>query len=70
MLRQHVRRRLDVNGASFQYYNLEALTDLGNDRIQNLPASIKILLGNQLRHCDGIVVNEQYVKNLINWTES
>lgn len=69
-LSQQVKRSLEVNGKSFSYFSLEALADGGNSQVRQLPASIKVLLENQLRHCDGIAVNESHVNHLINWQQS
>lgn len=69
-LSQQLKRTLEVNGKSFSYFSLEALADGGNSQVRQLPASIKVLLENQLRHCDGVAVNESHVNHLINWQES
>ena len=63
-------RQLVVQGKSFNYYSLESLIEQGHEEIRNLPNSIKVLLENQLRHCDGFVVNESHIHSLIAWTES
>lgn len=69
-LAQQVKRSLDINGKSYSYFSLEALAESGNSQVRQLPASIKVLLENQLRHCDGVAVNERHVNDLINWQES
>jgi len=47
-LRQRVRRRLDVNGALFQYYSLEALTDLDKPSGELVNAKILMVLGDSV----------------------
>ncbi|MEQ8312660.1 MAG: aconitate hydratase AcnA [Gammaproteobacteria bacterium] len=64
------KRSLEVNGKTFYYYSLEALAEQGFEDLLKLPSSIKVLLENQLRHCDGEVVNEDHIKALINWNET
>lgn len=69
-LKQRVKRALQVNGKTYHYFSLEALAENGNSQIDTLPTSIKILLENQLRHCDGTAVTEAHVNALINWQET
>ncbi len=69
-LHSDVKRSLDINGKTYHYYSLEALTELGNEQVRQLPASIKVLLENQIRHCDGTAVTEDHVNALVNWQET
>lgn len=69
-LSQQVKRSLEVNGRKYSYFSLQALADSGNSQVLELPASIKVLLENQLRHCDGVTVNERHINDLINWQQS
>ncbi|MGQ9728931.1 MAG: aconitate hydratase AcnA [Candidatus Fervidibacter sp.] len=48
-------------------YRLSKLQELGLTEISRLPYSIRILLENLLRHCDGYIVTEEDVKTLANW---
>jgi len=68
-LRSDVKRSLEINGKTYHYYSLEALAEQGNDQVRQFPASIKVLLENQLRHCDGVAVTEDHVNALVNWQE-
>lgn len=63
-------RQLSVNGKSYKYYSLEALKEKGFSGIDQLPTSIKVLLENQLRHCDGKVVKESHIQALVDWRET
>jgi aconitate hydratase len=47
------RRKLAVEGRTYDYYALDALAEYG---IERLPYSLKILLENLLRHEDGRTV--------------
>ncbi|MDT7896882.1 MAG: aconitate hydratase [Armatimonadota bacterium] len=48
-------------------YRLQRLQELGIADIARLPYSIRVLLENLLRHCDGYIVTEDDVKALANW---
>ncbi len=61
------RRALDVNGTSYDYYSLYALSDADLGDISKLPYSIKILLENLLRFEDGRTVSVDDVKACANW---
>lgn len=69
-LHHRVKRSLQVNGKTYSYFSLEALAENSHSPIHNLPASIKVLLENQLRHCDGNAVTEAHVDALVDWQES
>jgi len=62
-----VKQTLQVDDKTYHYYSLEALADKGNEEIHKLPISIKVLLENQLRHCDGEAVTNDHVQALIDW---
>ena len=69
-LRTNCERDLQVGGRSYRYFSLKALEDGGFPQIANLPTSIKILLENQLRHCDGTIIDRSHVEALVNWAEN
>ncbi len=58
---------LQTKAASVAIYRLSRLQELGITDIARLPYSIRILLENLLRHCDGYIVNEGDVLALANW---
>ncbi len=66
-LRNRCKRSLQVGDHSYSYYSLDALAEEGFEHLKDLPASIKILLENQLRHCDGEAVDESHVQAVLNW---
>jgi len=45
----HVKKDITVDGQTYQYYSLP---DLGDERIQTLPFSIRVLLESAVRNCD------------------
>ncbi|MDR3436352.1 aconitate hydratase AcnA [Telmatospirillum sp.] len=58
------RRTLVVDGASFDYFSLEAAAGGGLGDLSRLPASLKVLLENLLRHEDGRTVSVDDIKAL------
>ncbi|HEY5639960.1 MAG TPA: aconitase family protein, partial [Dehalococcoidia bacterium] len=56
---------LDTAAGAVRYYRLGALD---SDAIERLPFSIRILLENLLRRCDGDVVTEEHVRSLAGWS--
>ncbi|MCG8413052.1 MAG: aconitate hydratase AcnA, partial [Pseudomonadales bacterium] len=64
------KRTLKVGNTDYHYFSLDALADMGYPEIHSLPSSIKVLLENQLRHCDGEAVEKQHVEAVINWPQT
>ncbi len=61
-----VRQRLDVDGASYDYFSLEtASAKLGD--ISRLPYSLKVLLENLLRYEDGRTVKGEDIEAAVAW---
>jgi aconitate hydratase len=58
--------QLEVGGATYQLYRLDALEDL-RDQVSSLPFSLKILLENLLRTEDGANVTADHVRALATW---
>lgn len=58
---------IKVRGETFTIYRLQRLQELGIADISRLPYSIRVLLENLLRHCDGYIVTEEDVKTLASW---
>ena len=69
-LRSRCDRKLQVGEKSYRYFSLGALGEQGFPQVANLPTSIKILLENQLRHCDGTIIDSSHVEALISWSET
>jgi aconitate hydratase len=55
---------MEVDGKSYQYFDLSKLKEEGYD-IDRMPYSLKILLENLIRKMDGKIVTEEHVKNLL-----
>ena len=58
------RRTLEVDGAQYDYFNLEAAGKAKLGDISRLPFSIKVLLENLLRFEDGVSVTVQHLEGL------
>ena len=56
---------LDTSAGAVRYYRLSALDSVG---IEALPFTIRILLENLLRRCDGDIVTEEHVRSLAGWS--
>ena len=61
------RTTLQLAGGSVDYYRLEALSSRGISDLHRLPYTVRILLENALRICDGTIVEEDDVLNLARW---
>ncbi|MFQ5970998.1 MAG: aconitate hydratase AcnA [Alphaproteobacteria bacterium] len=62
----NVRRTLEVNGQSYDYFSLEAAARRLGD-ISRLPYSLRILLENLLRFEDGRTVTTDDARALVDW---
>ena len=69
-LPQSTLRELNANGKTFSYYSLATLAEQGHPQVPTLPASIKVLLENQLRHMDNQIIDATHVNALIDWSNS
>jgi len=58
---------LDTSGGPVRYFSLQRLSALGLGEVERLPFSIRILLENLLRRCDGEAVTEEDVRALAGW---
>ena len=63
-----VRRTLDVDGKSYDYFSLPAAESALGD-VSRLPFSLKVLLENLLRFEDGRTVSVDDVRALAEWTK-
>ncbi len=59
---------LKTEYGSFHYFRIAELSKLGFDVPKKLPLSIKILLENAVRNCDGFKVTIEDIKKILQWT--
>ena len=61
------RRTLDVDGRSYDYFDLKEAEANGLEGIACLPFSLKVLLENLLRHEDGRTVTADDIRGVAEW---
>ena len=61
------QQSFSIGRKAARYYSLPALEKAGLGRISRLPVSIRIVLENVLRNCDGKKVTEEHVRQLAGW---
>jgi aconitate hydratase len=61
------RATLTVDGTTYTYYRLDAVTGLAGSTAKTLPFSLKVLLENLLRNEDGAFVKKGDVEALATW---
>ncbi|XP_054656846.1 cytoplasmic aconitate hydratase [Dunckerocampus dactyliophorus] len=64
---QHIVEPLDPEIQNQLFYNL---SKLGDPRYESLPFSIRVLLESAVRNCDGFLVKESNVEDILNWKET
>ncbi|MBF0450521.1 MAG: aconitate hydratase AcnA [Candidatus Magnetomorum sp.] len=63
----HTRKQLKIGGAPVTYFSLKQLENDGLCRLSQLPVSIRILLENLIRNCDGKIITQNYIQNICQW---
>jgi len=58
---------IKVGEKEYKYYSIPKL---GDERVNKLPYSIRILLESAIRNCDEFVVRSEDVENIVNWVET
>ena len=56
--------KIEIDGKEYRYYSLKALED---PRVERLPFSIRILLEQAIRNCDGFNVKTEDVEKIQDW---
>ncbi|XP_061665116.1 cytoplasmic aconitate hydratase [Syngnathoides biaculeatus] len=64
---QHLVEPLDPQVANQLFYNLSKLED---PRYASLPFSIRVLLESAVRNCDGFLVKQSDVENILDWKQT
>ena len=62
------RASIDTAKGPATYFRLDKVAEAAGVDLHKLPFSIRILLENLVRHCDGELVTEEDVLNLARWT--
>lgn len=61
-----ITKKLKTSTGSLKYISIKQLAE-DYPKIKKLPFSIRILLENALRNYDGFLVDEDHIRNLMNW---
>ncbi|WP_053219564.1 aconitate hydratase AcnA [Virgibacillus senegalensis] len=66
----NAKKQFELNGKTYNYYQLKALEDAGLGEITRLPFSIRVLLESLVRQHDGFVIKDEHVESLAKWGET
>ncbi|MFC4557231.1 aconitate hydratase AcnA [Virgibacillus kekensis] len=61
------KKQFDLNGKTYNYYELKALENAGLGKVSRLPFSIRVLLESLVRQKDGRVIKDEHVEALAKW---
>ncbi|MGM8365048.1 aconitate hydratase AcnA [Virgibacillus sp. W0181] len=62
-----IKESFDLNGKTYNYYNLKGIEDAKLGNVSRLPFSIRVLLESVIRQYDGTVIKDEHVKGLAKW---
>ncbi|WP_407271479.1 aconitate hydratase AcnA [Radiobacillus sp. PE A8.2] len=61
------KKQFELNGKTYNYYDLKTLEEKGLGDISRLPFSIRILLESLVRQYDGRVIKDEHIESLSKW---
>lgn len=61
------KKQFELNGKTYNYYDLEALESAGLGKVSRLPFSVRVLLESLVRQRDGHVIKDEHIEKLSNW---
>ena len=61
------KKNFELNGKTYNYYDLKAIEDAGLGKVDRLPFSIRVLLESVIRQYDGKVIKDEHVEGLAKW---
>ncbi|ASN05615.1 aconitate hydratase AcnA [Virgibacillus necropolis] len=61
------KKQFELNGKTYNYYQLKALEEAGIGNVARLPFSIRVLLESIVRQHDGHVIKDEHVEGLTKW---
>src|SRR5699024_4327061 len=61
------QKNFELNGKTYNYYDLKAIEEAGLGNVDRLPFSIRILLESVVRQYDGRVIKDEHVAGLAKW---
>lgn len=63
----NAKKQFELNGKTYNYYELKAVENAGLGKVSRLPFSIRVLLESLIRQQDGHQIKEEHVKGLAKW---
>src|SRR5699024_2359204 len=63
----HAKKQFELQGKTYNYYQLKALEEAGLGKVSRLPFSIRVLLESLIRQHDGDVIIDEQEKILLKW---
>ncbi|KNE20277.1 aconitate hydratase AcnA [Virgibacillus pantothenticus] len=63
----NTKKQFELNGKTYNYYELKALEETGLGNISRLPFSIRVLLESLVRQHDGHQIKDEHVERLAKW---
>ncbi|MFD1360468.1 aconitate hydratase AcnA [Lentibacillus salinarum] len=64
------KKQFDLNGQTYNFYQLRAIEDAGVGKVSRLPFSVRVLLESLMRQQDGHVIKDEHVEGLSQWGTS
>ncbi|MDF3047634.1 MAG: aconitate hydratase [Candidatus Midichloriaceae bacterium] len=64
------KKKLEISGATYSYYDLNAIAAQIGLKLSQLPITLRIILENQARFEDGKVVKEKDIRALAEWLKN
>ncbi|MGM8213674.1 aconitate hydratase AcnA [Virgibacillus sp. W0430] len=61
------KESFELNGKSYNYFNLKGIEDAKLGKVSRLPFSIRVLLESVIRQYDGTVIKDEHVEGLAKW---
>ncbi|HLR54697.1 MAG TPA: aconitate hydratase AcnA [Pseudogracilibacillus sp.] len=61
------QKQFDLNGKTYNYYDLKAIEDAGFGEVSRLPFSVRVLLESVIRQHDGKVIKDEHIEGLAKW---
>ncbi len=61
------KKHFELNGKTYNYYDLQAIEDAKIGKVSRLPFSIRVLLESVIRQYDAKVIKDEHIKGLAKW---
>jgi aconitate hydratase len=61
------KKQFELDGKTYNYFDLKAIEEAGFGKVDRLPFSIRVLLESVIRQHDGKVIKDEHVEGLAKW---